>query len=153
MNTDAFLALDDFEEAARTFLPRPLFGYIKGGAETGASVRANREAFASFAFVTRVLRDISTRSISRELLGHTFAAPCMGWSHPAGMAYGRLLPHLAQTRHAAFREQLTRARSAGPVVESSAGLCRPQQNDLGPHPPHSRRVERTFGIERAAVRG
>jgi len=28
------LALDDFEEPARRYLPRPMFGYVSGGAET-----------------------------------------------------------------------------------------------------------------------
>jgi len=31
------LALDDFEEPARRYLPRPMFGYVSGGAETNAS--------------------------------------------------------------------------------------------------------------------
>lgn len=36
------LALDDFEDAARRTIPRPIFGYVSGGAETNASMRANR---------------------------------------------------------------------------------------------------------------
>jgi L-lactate dehydrogenase (cytochrome) len=36
------LALDDFEDAARGVIPRPIFGYVAGGAETNASWRANR---------------------------------------------------------------------------------------------------------------
>src|SRR3989449_5571397 len=39
------LALEDFEEPARRYLPRPMFGYVSGGAETNASLRANRAAF------------------------------------------------------------------------------------------------------------
>ncbi len=35
------LALDDFEEPARRYLPRPMFGYVSGGAETWCS-RARR---------------------------------------------------------------------------------------------------------------
>src|SRR5687768_16450998 len=37
MNPERFLSLDDFEGAARRYLPRPLFGYIEGAAETNAS--------------------------------------------------------------------------------------------------------------------
>ena len=39
------LALDDFEEPARRYLPRPMFGYVSGGAETNASLRANRSQY------------------------------------------------------------------------------------------------------------
>ena len=38
------LALDDFEAPARLYLPRPMYGYVSGGAETNASLRANRAA-------------------------------------------------------------------------------------------------------------
>ena len=38
------LTLDDFEPAARRRLPRPLFGYISGAAETGAARQDNRNA-------------------------------------------------------------------------------------------------------------
>ena len=39
------LCLEDFEPAGRGFLPRPIYGYISGGVETDASLRANRTAF------------------------------------------------------------------------------------------------------------
>src|SRR5277367_6424050 len=39
------LCLDDFELAARKYLPRPIFGYIAGAAETQRSLRDNRLAF------------------------------------------------------------------------------------------------------------
>ena len=38
-----FLALADFERAAMRHLPRPLAGFISGGSETDALVRANRD--------------------------------------------------------------------------------------------------------------
>jgi L-lactate dehydrogenase (cytochrome) len=34
------LALDDFEAEAKSRIPRPIFGYINGGVETNASLRA-----------------------------------------------------------------------------------------------------------------
>ena len=42
------LALEDFEPAARRYLPRPLYGYISGGAETDAALRDNRKAFDEY---------------------------------------------------------------------------------------------------------
>jgi len=69
------LCLDDFEAAAEARLPRPLFGYIAGAAETNLSHRGNLEAFSRYRFVPRVMVDISRRSTARELLGQTYSAP------------------------------------------------------------------------------
>src|SRR3712207_6205476 len=63
------LALDDFETAARRHLPRPIFGYVSGAAETNASLDDNRGAFAEFGFVPRVLTDVSRRSQATTLFG------------------------------------------------------------------------------------
>lgn len=69
------LCLDDFEAAAESFLPRPLFGYISGAAESNLSHRSNRSSFDDHRFRTRVLVDVSKRSTERSLLGQTYAAP------------------------------------------------------------------------------
>jgi L-lactate dehydrogenase (cytochrome) len=70
-----YLALDDFEPVARRRLPRPVFGFIAGGAETDASLRANRAAFDTYAFVPRVLVDTSARTGSASVFGREYAAP------------------------------------------------------------------------------
>jgi len=41
---DRVLCLEDFEEPARRYLPRPSFGYISGGVEANASLDGNRAA-------------------------------------------------------------------------------------------------------------
>src|SRR3990167_5616788 len=69
------LSLHDFEDAARRRLPRPIFGYIAGAAEDNASLLDNRAAFGDFAFVTRVLLDVSQRSQSVELFGERYSSP------------------------------------------------------------------------------
>jgi L-lactate dehydrogenase (cytochrome) len=69
------LSLDDFETAARTHLPRPIFGYIAGAVESDWSRDDNRAAFAEYGFVPRVLVDMSGRSQKTTLFGHTYAAP------------------------------------------------------------------------------
>jgi L-lactate dehydrogenase (cytochrome) len=71
----SILNLDDFEEAARGFLPRPIFGFVSGAAETGASFKDNRAAFQEFAFLPRVLNDVSKRSQNVTLFGRSYAAP------------------------------------------------------------------------------
>jgi L-lactate dehydrogenase (cytochrome) len=69
------LCLDDFEPAARRFLPKSIFGYIAGGVETDWSLRANRTAFERYAFKPRMLVDVSRRSTAHTLFGHTYDAP------------------------------------------------------------------------------
>lgn len=69
------LCLDDFEIAARRHLPRPVFGYVAGAAETDWSHRDNRVAFAEIGFLPRVLVDVSKRTQQMSLLGRTYAAP------------------------------------------------------------------------------
>jgi L-lactate dehydrogenase (cytochrome) len=72
---ERLLSLDDFEAAARRHLPRCIFGYIAGAAETDWSLKDNREAFAEIGFLPRVLIDVSKRSLATQLFGHTYAAP------------------------------------------------------------------------------
>lgn len=74
-NLAGVLSLDDFEPLAKSRLPRPIFGYVAGAAETGASLADNRSAFAQWSFVPRVLRDVSARSQAIELFGTTYASP------------------------------------------------------------------------------
>jgi L-lactate dehydrogenase (cytochrome) len=109
------LSLDDFEEAARGFLPRPIFGFVSGAAETGASLRDNRAAFAEFAFLPRVLNDVSKRSQKVNLLGRSYAAPF----GIAPMGTGAIV---------AYRADLVLAASAAaagiPLVMSGSSLIR-----------------------------
>src|SRR4030095_4182486 len=66
------LALDDFEDAARPVLPRPIFGYVSGGVETNASLRANRAVWDEIAFVPKTLVDTSARTQKTTLFGRTY---------------------------------------------------------------------------------
>ncbi|EWS66122.1 (S)-mandelate dehydrogenase [Hydrogenophaga sp. T4] len=69
------LCLDDFEKAAAAYLPRPLFGYVSGAAETNLSLRSNRQSFERYRFVPRTLVDISQRSTAQTLFDQTYDAP------------------------------------------------------------------------------
>lgn len=100
------LCLDDFEPAARAFLPRSIFGYIAGGVETDWSVRANRAAFGRYAFVPRMLVDTSRRTTARTLFGHTFDAPFgiapMGASGLAGFHADLVYAHATAAANIPF---------------------------------------------------
>ena len=81
------LALEDFEDAARRRLPRPVFGYVSGGAETNASLRANRAAFDALAFVPRVLVNVAGRTQRTRLFDRTYEAP-FGIAPMGGISLG-----------------------------------------------------------------
>jgi len=109
------LSLDDFEEPARRYLPRPMFGYVSGGAETNASLRANRAQFDEIELSPRVLVDVSARTAKTELFGRGYAAP-----------FG--IAPMGGTSMAAFRGDLVLARAAAaagiPMIMSGASLTR-----------------------------
>ena len=109
------LALDDFEEPARRYLPRPMFGYVSGGTETNASLSANRGAFDEIEFLPRVLVDVSGRTAKTTLFGR-------GYDAPFGIA------PMGGTSMAAYRGDIVLARAAAkdriPMIMSGASLTR-----------------------------
>ena len=109
------LALDDFEAPARRYLPRPMYGYVSGGAETNASLAANRAAFDDYAFVPRVLVDVSSRSTKTTLFGRDYDAP-----------FG--IAPMGGSSMAAYQGDIVLARTAAaaniPMIMSGASLTR-----------------------------
>ncbi|MEO3387440.1 alpha-hydroxy-acid oxidizing protein [Mesorhizobium sp. CAU 1741] len=63
------------EERAASAMSRRAAAYIIGGAGSEATMRANRDAFEKRQFVPRVLRDVSRRDLSVELIGRRHRAP------------------------------------------------------------------------------
>jgi L-lactate dehydrogenase (cytochrome) len=69
------LCLEDFEEPARRFLPRPIFGYISGGVESNTARDRSRAAYAQWEFMPRVLVNTRARHQKTTLLGRTYDLP------------------------------------------------------------------------------
>jgi len=69
------LNLEDFERAARSHLPRPVYEYIAGAVEDGRSLTANAESFRRYSFFPRVLRNVAQRSYGTALFGQLYACP------------------------------------------------------------------------------
>jgi L-lactate dehydrogenase (cytochrome) len=109
------LSLEDFEHAARRYLPRPLFGYVSGATEDGQSLVANKAAYAQFDLVPRVLVDVGSRDQSTSLLGRTYR-------HPFGIA------PMGMSALMAYDGDVTLARQAAeagiPFIMSAASLTR-----------------------------
>lgn len=107
------LCLDDFEEPARRFLPRPVFGYISGAVETNSSLMANRSAFNEFEFLPRVLTDTRARHQKTSLFGRSYDLP-----------FG--FPPMGSTALAAYRGDYSLAKVAAEMntvmIQSGASL-------------------------------
>jgi len=126
------LALDDFEDAARRVIPPLIFGYVKGGTETNASLRANRAVWDEIAFVPKTLVDTSERTHKTTLFGHTYDAP-FGIAPMGGTAMAVYQGDLVLARAAAAANipmilsgasltPLERVRQAGPTTWFQAYL-------------------------------
>ena len=63
------------EQKAKEILPQRAFDYVAGGAGGEDTMRANREAFYRWRIVPRMLRDVSQRDLSVEILGTRLPAP------------------------------------------------------------------------------
>lgn len=108
-------ALEDLEEAARRLLPRPIFGYVAGAAETNATLTDNRRVFDEIQFLPRMLVNVTGRRLDCEVMGLPYAMPFgiapMGVSSLTG-----------------YRGDITLARSARragiPMIISAASLIR-----------------------------
>ena len=109
------LSLEDFEGAARRHLPGPVFAYVSQAVERNESLHANRAAFAQYAFVPRVMVDITARSTAVTLLGKHYSAP-----------FG--IAPMGLSSLSAYRGDVVQARSAAaaniPMVMSGASLMR-----------------------------
>jgi len=107
------LALDDFERHARRLLPPMIFQYVAGGVETGAALRAGREAYGGYRLVPRMLRDVSGRDQGTTLFGTRYDSP-----------FG--IPPLGGAAFVAYRGDLVLAEAARrlnlPMILSGSAL-------------------------------
>jgi L-lactate dehydrogenase (cytochrome) len=109
------LSLEDLEGAAKRHLPKPLFAFVSGGAETNYSLRDNRNAFHEIGLLPRALRGVAGRSQKVTLFGETYTAPF----GIAPMGLSALI---------AYRGDITLARAATdaglPAILSGSSLIR-----------------------------
>ena len=104
----------DYRELARRRLPRQLFDYIDGGAYEEATMRANVGDLERLLLRQVVLRDVSERDQTTEVVGQPLALPVI--LGPVGL--GGMFAPRAEVQAARA------AASAGvPFVESTVSIC------------------------------
>ena len=74
---DTWETIPEIVRTAHRQLPTQVWDYSCGGAESEVTLRRNRTAFEYLAFRSRVLRDVSTRDTSTEVLGVPLSMPVM----------------------------------------------------------------------------
>jgi L-lactate dehydrogenase (cytochrome) len=79
----------DLRSVARGRVPRAVFDYVDGAAESEASLARSRQAFARLEFRPRVLRDVSNVDLRTTILGRPAAMPLI--FAPTG--FTRLMNH------------------------------------------------------------
>lgn len=77
-------SLADLRLLARSTLPRPVFDFADGGAETERTLRDNEDAFGRFVLLPRPLDGSPERDLSIELFGRRIAMPVV--IGPTGLA-------------------------------------------------------------------
>lgn len=82
---------DSLERAAEKAMSRRGWAYISGGAGSGGTMDANREAFGQWSIVPRMLNDVSSRTLATSLYGRDLPAPILfapvgasELAHPSG---------------------------------------------------------------------
>ena len=71
------IAVDEFEPLARSRLEPTAYGFIAGAAGTGATARANLEAFSRYVFLPRVMVDVSAIDLHTSILGRAVDVPIL----------------------------------------------------------------------------
>src|SRR3954451_707318 len=104
----------DYRELARRRVPRQLFDYVDGGAYDEVTMRANVSDLQKVLLRQVVMRDVSVREPSVEVLGQRLALPVI--LAPVGL--GGMLAQRAEV-------QAARAADAAgvPFVESTVSIC------------------------------
>ncbi|MGI8754318.1 MAG: L-lactate dehydrogenase [Acidimicrobiales bacterium] len=106
--------VSDYRELARRRLPRQLFDYIDGGANSETTMAANVASFEAIGLRQRVLRDVSHCDLSVDVLGQHLELPVI--LAPVGL--GGMYAKRAEVQAARAAE------AAGTVfVESTVSVC------------------------------
>jgi lactate 2-monooxygenase len=121
------IPLAQLEKKAAEVLAPQAYDYVAGSASGERTMRANLAAFERWRIVPRMLRDVSQRDLSVELLGQTLPAPVLlapvgvqGIIHPeSDLASGRAaaglgIPYVLSTLSSHCIEEVAQAMGNGP---------------------------------------
>lgn len=89
---ESYFNLDDFRQGAKKRLPRVVFDYIDGGSDDETTLQRNRDGFAGYQLMPRVLRNVENIDLSTRVLGQDIDLPVI--MAPTGQT--RMFHHLGE---------------------------------------------------------
>jgi isopentenyl diphosphate isomerase/L-lactate dehydrogenase-like FMN-dependent dehydrogenase len=119
------ISIEDYRKAARRRLPRVVFDYIDGGAESESTVRSNLAAFESVTFRPRGGMDPDRVDTSTSLLGNRISmplilAPC-GAARAVNSAGDKAGAMAAAAKGTIFVQSTLSGHSVADVVAAASG--------------------------------
>ena len=76
--------IHDFRKASRWFLPKPIYGYLDGGADDEITLANNNQDFAHYELLPKYLVDISSIDLATNVMGCDISFPLV--LSPTGMS-------------------------------------------------------------------
>ena len=75
--TETYATMHEIIVAARNNVPRSVWNYVTGAAETETTLRRNRNCLDALALRPRILRDVRETNPGTTFLGHKLRIPCL----------------------------------------------------------------------------
>ena len=112
------------EQAARKAMSRTAWAYIAGGAGSGATMRANRDAFDRWQVVPRMLTGTTIRDLSTTVLGTELRAPVLlAPVGAAGLVTDDADVHIAEGAHASGVPYVFSCQGCNPMEETAQTMA------------------------------
>jgi isopentenyl diphosphate isomerase/L-lactate dehydrogenase-like FMN-dependent dehydrogenase len=112
------------ERRARAAMSRKAWAYIAGGAGSGATMRANREAFDRWRVVPRMLHATSGRDLRTTVLGTDLAAPLLlAPVGAAGLVVDDADLRIAEGAHASGIPYVFSCQGSCPMEETAQAMA------------------------------
>ena len=112
------------EERARAAMSKPAWAYTSGGAGSGATMRANRDAFDRWRVVPRVLHGTTTRDLRTTILGTDLEAPLLlAPVGAAGMITDDADVQIAQGAHASGVPYVFSCQGGNPMEQTAEAMA------------------------------
>lgn len=115
---------DRLEQSARRAMSRTAWAYVAGGAGSGATVRANQEAFDRWRVVPRMLTGTTTRDLTTTVVGTPLRSPLLlAPVGAAGLVTDDADVEIARGAHASGVPYVVSCQGCSPMEETAAAMA------------------------------
>jgi L-lactate dehydrogenase (cytochrome)/(S)-mandelate dehydrogenase len=144
-------SVDDYRRRARRRVPRMVWAYIDRGAETEATLAANRSAFSRWSLRQRVLTGVEEPRLAAEVGGVPLSMPILlAPTGLSGLAHASGEPALARAAERAGTRAVVSTAASYSIEEVAAATAERQFFQLYPGPAGTDLTERFIDRAREA---